>query len=65
MGKKLFKDVATGEEYELVDLPAGQASWMFAPHLLYECGGCRTKFKSGQQPGLCPSCKTKFAKHRI
>ena len=62
MGKTILKDALTGQLYELVDLPPGKASWMFAPHLLYECGSCRKRFKAKEPPGLCSNCRATLSK---
>ncbi len=61
MGKTILQDAVTGELFELIDLPPN-TGWMFAPHLLYQCGGCQTRFKAKEPPGLCPKCKKKFRK---
>ena len=63
MGRTILEDAKTGERYELIDLPP-QTGWLFAPHLLYECGACRTRFKAHQPPGLCAACRATLSQRR-
>ncbi len=53
---QIVQDAVTGERFKLVDLPKGQASWLFAPNLVCECTRCGTRFKPEQLSRGCPKC---------
>jgi len=53
---QIVEDAVTGERVKLIELPRGQASWLFAPNLVCECTRCRTRFRPDQLAQGCPQC---------